>query len=255
MTLYHRQLGTGPDLLLVHGWGMNAAIWEPLLPELAQCFRVTVLELPGHGASEAAETADLADWARRCLEVAPLRAHWLGWSLGGQVALRAALEAPERVGGLTLIGATPRFVQGPDWSYAVPIETFRQFADALAMDPNGTLLRFLGLQVQGAEHARDTFRLLRTELAQRPPASERGLQQGLALLLHSDLREGLARLRCPSQWLFGARDTLVPAALGDWLGRHLADVRIEVIAGAGHAPFLSHPGVVMDALVPTVVVA
>ena len=159
------------------------------------------------------------------------------------------------VAGLTLIGATPRFVQGPGWPYAMPIETFRQFADALARDPNGTLLRFLGLQVQDAEHARKTFRLLRTELAQRPPASDSGLQQGLALLLHSDLREGLARLECPSQWLFGARDTLVPAALGDWLGRHLADVRIEVIAGAGHAPFLSHPAVVTDALVSSVVVA
>lgn len=252
MSLYHRQLGTGPDLLLVHGWGMNAAVWGPLLSELAQRFRVTVLELPGHGASAAAETADLADWAGRCLGVAPPRAHWLGWSLGGQVALRAALDAPERVAGLTLIGATPRFVQGPDWSYAMPIEAFRQFADALAKDPNSTLLRFLGLQVQGAEHARETLRLLRMELAQRPAASHTGLQQGLALLMHSDLRAGLAGLRCPSQWLFGARDTLVPATLGDWLGQHLADSRIEVIAGAGHAPFLSHPGVVMDTLVPAV---
>ncbi|MGD8957778.1 MAG: pimeloyl-ACP methyl ester esterase BioH [Chromatiaceae bacterium] len=252
MTLYHRQLGEGPDLLLVHGWGMNAAVWGPLPSELAQRFRVTVLELPGHGASEAAEVADLADWAARCLEVAPPRAHWLGWSLGGQVALRAALDAPERVAGLTLIATTPRFVQGADWSYAMPIEAFRQFADALAKDPNGALLRFLGLQVQGAEHARETLRLLRRELAQRPTASDTGLQQGLALLMHSDLRAGLAGLRCPSQWLFGSRDALVPAALGDWLGQHLAGSRIEVIAGAGHAPFLSHPGVVMDALVPVV---
>jgi pimeloyl-[acyl-carrier protein] methyl ester esterase len=252
MTLYHRQLGEGPDLLLVHGWGMNAAVWGPLPSELAQRFRVTVLELPGHGASEAAEVADLADWAARCLEVAPPRAHWLGWSLGGQVALRAALDAPERVAGLTLIATTPRFVQGADWSYAMPIEAFRQFADALAKDPNGALLRFLGLQVQGAEHARETLRLLRMELAQRPAASDTGLQQGLALLMHSDLRAGLAGLRCPSQWLFGSRDALVPAALGDWLGQHLAGSRIEVIAGAGHAPFLSHPGVVMDTLVPAV---
>jgi pimeloyl-[acyl-carrier protein] methyl ester esterase len=241
MSLYRVQLGQGPDLVLLHGWGMNSAVWEPLLPALSARHRLTILELPGHGASASTESAVLDDWAQRCLAIAPPRAHWLGWSLGGQVALAAALSAPPRVGGLSLIGVTPCFVQTEGWDCAMPEKTFHQFADALAQDSGAGLLRFLALQVKGSEHARDTLRLLKAELAQRPPASAQGLAQGLDLLLHTDLRERLIALRCPSHWMFGARDTLVPRALQTRLGELLPSAHVTEIAGAGHAPFLSHP--------------
>ncbi|MGB5451087.1 MAG: pimeloyl-ACP methyl ester esterase BioH [Sedimenticolaceae bacterium] len=251
MTLHHWQLGFGPDLVLLHGWGMNAAVWGPLLPGLSERFRLTVIELPGHGDSAPASAADLSEWAELCLAVAPACAHWLGWSLGGQIALRAALNAPERVRGLSLVATTPRFVQAPGWPCAMPVETFEQFARALHGDPGATLGRFLALQVKGAEHARETLKLLRTELQQRPPASEDGLAQGLDLLLKNDLRTELKDLGCPSHWLFGSRDTLVPGALQERLPEYLPHADIEKIPGAGHAPFLSHPYASLDALIRT----
>lgn len=251
MSLYHQQLGYGPDLVLLHGWGMNAAVWGPLVPGLSERFRLTIVELPGHGDSAPAAAADLMEWADLCLSVAPASAHWLGWSLGGQIALRAALSAPARVTGLSLVAATPRFVQEPDWPCAMPVETFEQFAAALHGDANATLSRFLSLQVKGAEHARETLKLLRAELAQRPPASEVGLAQGLDLLLRNDLRSELRDLACPSHWLFGARDTLVPRALKAQLLVLLPGADVEEIPGAGHAPFLSHPYDSLDALIRT----
>lgn len=240
MSLYHRQVGSGQPIVLLHGWGMNGAVWEPLLPDLADRFSVTVIELPGHGESPAAIAADLSEWARLCLAVAPPRAYWVGWSLGGQVALRAALDLPARVSGLVLVAATPRFVQGADWPYAMPVDTFRQFARELETDPNATLLRFLSLQVKGDEFARDALRALRSELERRPPASRAGLTQGLELLLHTDLRRELAQLDCPSHWIFGSRDTLVPWRVGERVRELLPGSTGEQIAGAGHAPLLSH---------------
>ena len=251
MSLYTQRLGYGPDLVLLHGWGMNAAVWEPLTPGLAERFRLTILELPGHGGSAPAATADLSEWVGLCLAAAPASAHWLGWSLGGQIALAAALSAPGRVTGLSLVGTTPRFVQDEGWSCAMPIETFEQFAAALHGDPGATLSRFLSLQVRGAEHARETLKQLRAELAQRPTASELGLSQGLELLLRNDLREGLRELACPSHWLFGSRDTLVPSALQGRLRDYLPDADIEEIGGAGHAPFLSHPYQSLETLMRT----
>lgn len=255
MSLYVHKVGAGPQLVLLHGWGMNAAVWEPLLPGLGERFTVTVIELPGHGGSAPAPRADLGAWAGLCLDAAPPTAHWIGWSLGAQVALAAALAAPTRVAGLTLVGATPRFVQAPDWPVAMPVETFRQFAASLGKDPGATLLRFLALQVRGAEHERETLRLLRDELAKRPPACAEGLAQGLRLLLETDLRPRLAQLACPSHWIYGARDTLAPAALCAEIARLLPDARCDVVAGAGHAPFLSHPGRSLELLLDQPVIA
>jgi pimeloyl-[acyl-carrier protein] methyl ester esterase len=241
MTLYRHARGIGRPLVALHGWGMNAAVWEPLLAGLAEHFQVTVIELPGHGGSPAAPTADLGEWARLCLDVAPPRAHWIGWSLGGQVAIQAALTAPARFTGLSLLASTPSFVQRADWPDAMAGGVFGQFADALAADPGATLMRFLGLQVKGAENARETLRLLREEIDLRPPASVEGLRQGLELLAATDLRHALSDIQCPTHWLFGGRDTLVPVAVSEQLRRLLPAARVDVIDGAGHAPFLSHP--------------
>ena len=124
MSLYSYRVGRGPDVMLVHGWGMNAAVWSELAEVLGSDFRLHLIELPGHGGSPLQAGADLADWARACLEVAPPRAAWAGWSLGGLLALQAALSMPDRVARLVLVAATPRFVQGPDWAPAVAAQTW-----------------------------------------------------------------------------------------------------------------------------------
>jgi pimeloyl-[acyl-carrier protein] methyl ester esterase len=152
---------------------------------------------------------------------------------------------------VVLVATTPRFVQAPDWPCAMRVKTFEQFAAALHGDPGATLSRFLALQVKGAEHARETLRLLRTESGLRPPASGDGLAQGLDLLLKNDLRDQLKGLECPSHWLFGARDTLVPGGIRERLPAYLPGAAIEQIPGAGHAPFLSHPYASLDALIRT----
>lgn len=241
MTLYRHARGVGRPLVALHGWGMNSAVWEPLLAGLAEHFQVTVIELPGHGASPAAAAADLDQWAQLCLDASPRQAHWIGWSLGGQVAMQAALIAPERFTGLSLLASTPSFVQRRDWPDAMAAEVFDQFAGALAADPAATLMRFLGLQVKGAENARETLRMLREEIGLRPPASMDGLRQGLDLLAATDLRDRLGEIRCPTHWLFGRRDTLVPVGVSGHLQRLLPSASVDVIDGAGHAPFLSHP--------------
>ena len=232
---------TRPDLVLLHGWGMSAAVWAPLLPALGPHWRVHALDLPGHGHSAPAATADLDEWASRCLAAAPDQALWLGWSLGGQVALRAAAMAPARVDALCLVAATPRFVQSDGWPGAMPPAVFAQFADALALQPQETLQRFLALQVKGAGQGRETLRTLRGALAAAPPPTAIGLRQGLELLLANDLRAGLGALSQPSLWVFGGCDTLVPPAAAAAIAGLLPAARVELLDGAGHAPFLSHP--------------
>lgn len=235
-----QSLGQGPDLVLLHGWGMNGAVWSELAEAIGGDFRLHLVELPGHGDSPLQTGPELADWARACLEAAPPRAAWVGWSLGGLLALQAALLAPKRVSRLVLVAGTPRFVQGPDWAPAMARATLEQFGAALVRDPETTLDRFLGLQVRGSDQARTTLRQLRAGFRERPLPRPEALEQGLALLLHADLRSRLSELQAPSLWFQGERDTLVPAALGDELAGRLPAAEFTLMPGAGHAPFLSH---------------
>jgi pimeloyl-[acyl-carrier protein] methyl ester esterase len=242
------RLGAPRDnLVLLHGWGMNDAVWTELPAPLTRRLAPLPVALPGHGsATGALPRPDVFAWARDCLERAPEDAVWLGWSLGGLVALAAALQAPKRVRALILMTSTPRFVQAVDWRVAMPAETLAQFAAALSQDPAGVLERFLALQVRGSSDERGVLRRLRSALAAQPAAQAAALADGLALLQDEDLRGPLPDVRPPSLWLFGERDTLVPAALAERIPLLMPGARTRVIAGAGHAPFLSHPSAVSE---------
>jgi len=247
MSLSVTTKGAGPDLVLLHGWGMNAGVWDGLPPRITADRRCSRIELPGHGQSPFMLRHDsLAAWAEACLAVAPARAVWLGWSLGGLVVLQAALQAP--LTALILMTATPRFVRAPDWPAAMDAELLVRFHDTLVGDPEETLNRFLTLQLMGGEGARGVIKTLRQEVAGRPPPNPAALEMGLDLLRETDLRERLHDIACPTLWLFGQRDSLVPAAASDAVGRLLPTARRRVIAGAAHAPFLSHPLATGDAI-------
>lgn len=229
------------DLVLLHGWGMNSGVWQGLPDALHERCQLHPIQLPGHGgAAFDPQRTRLADWADACLAQAPERAVWLGWSLGGLVALQAARQAPKRIAALVLMTATPRFVQATDWRPAMPEATLAQFHDALVDAPAATLERFLALQVRGSDDARDTLRRLRAGLADRPEPDPAALAAGLDLLADEDLRGPLPDVRPPTLWLFGSHDALVPAALAERLPVLMPGTRCEVIDGAAHAPLLSH---------------
>lgn len=237
------------DLVLVHGWGMNGEIWDRLAERLAGHLQPIPVELPGHGYAPFDPTATrLEDWTRACLAAAPPLALWLGWSLGALVALQAALLAPRRIAGLILVGGTPRFVQGPDWPCALAPAILGQFRADLAQDSAATLQRFLALQTRGSEAGVETLRLLRRRLSTRPAARAEALDTGLSLLAGTDLRDRLGALDCPSLWLLGERDRLVPRALAERLAGLLTEGEVRVLQGAGHAPFLSHPALIAAAI-------
>jgi pimeloyl-[acyl-carrier protein] methyl ester esterase len=244
MTLYTQTSGSGPDLVLVHGWGLNGGIWDTLAPLLEHGFRVTRVDLPGHGRSAWQGDEDLDGLARAVLERVPERAAWLGWSLGGLVAARAALAAPVRIERLVLVAATPSFVSRPNWPAAMAPELLEAFARDLRRDYLRTLQRFLALQVRGSDAADVVLRELRARLLQHGQPIPDALMAGLDILRTTDLRARFADIACPVLLLMGARDTLVPAAAAQPTAALLPDARVELIDGAGHAPFLARPATV-----------
>ena len=94
--------------------------------------------------------------------------------------------------------------------------------------------------MRGDESARDTLRLLRQEIAERPEADPVALKHGLDLLLNVDLRDQLSNITCPMLWLLGERDTLVPVEVSEELESLIPQADLLVLHGCAHAPFLSH---------------
>ena len=232
-------LGSGPDLVLIHGWALHGGVFAPLAERLAPHYRLHLVDLPGHGFSrDPDEPLELAAVASAIAARVP-PAVWLGWSLGGLFALRAAATLPT-VRGLAMIAATPRFVRAEDWPHAVEPEVFDRFGRELGEDYAGTLDRFIALDALGSEHGRAELKTLRTLLHARGEPGPEALQAGLRLLDASDLRRALPRLAVPSLWLGGRRDRLVDPR-GMAAAAALAPrSRFVELAGAAHAPFLGH---------------
>jgi len=249
--LHVEAMGAGPPLVLLHGWAMHSGMWGSVAERLAGRFRVHAVDLPGHGYSAA-----LAPWtldgvvgavaAAFAGDDEPLAV--VGWSLGGVVALRWALAAPQRIGRLALVCTTPSFVARSGWPDAMAAATLAQFGDELRVAYRLTLLRFLSLQLRGGDDAKATLAAMRARIFARPDPEPGVLAAALAELAAIDLRAAAPQLRQPALVVAGERDTLAPAAAGAWLARAMPHARFAPIAGAAHAPHLSHPAAFAAAL-------
>ena len=240
--MHIKRVGQGPDLVMLHGWSMHSAVWHDLADELAQNFSLHLVDLPGHGQSSWQQgDLELEVLVNNLANELPETACWLGWSLGGLISLAFAERFPERVKKLILMAASPCFVQKNDWSCAMDASIFRQFADNLNVNQAEALQRFLLLQARGSDHSRDTIRQLGKQLAIENPPKIEALQAGLKLLIETDMRKQFSDLACPVQMILGDRDTLIPKEML-LAAKHIqAEVGINLLSGAGHAPFISQP--------------
>ena len=163
-----------PVLALVHGWGMNARVFDTLADVLAADFEVRALDLPGHGGRDALVVNTLQSWADDLAHQLPDNAMLLGWSLGGQVAMRAALDHPHKVKRLVLLASTPKFVATADWERGMAAADLQDFGAALLAEPQAALLRFLSLQTRGMPGQKTLLQQLRQTLLAAPAAHSDG---------------------------------------------------------------------------------
>ncbi len=231
----------GSPLLFIHGWGMHSGMWGNALDTLSERYAISAVDLPGHGYSRKNGKARTIDEVVDQLSMQfPGPRAVCGWSLGGQIALRWAERHPEQVDRLVLVSSTPCFVQKEDWRCAISAKTLADFSDALMQDYAGTLRRFLALQMRGSENERDHLSSLRQSLMGRGTPDMDALQAGLEMLRDVDLRSVLPKVHKKTLVVAGDRDTLTPLAASEYIADKMPDARLSAIAGAAHAPFLSH---------------
>lgn len=250
---------TAQSLVMLHGWALNLRVFDGLVSRLTDAHvgaRVEIirLDLPGHGrAREPTAWQQPSDRAWEIGEVAdhllaqmPERAVVLGWSLGAKLALEIAVRAPERVTGLILVSATPKFAATADWPHGAPAARLDALAAALRSDYRRTVSDFLSLQVRGSAEATSTLDHLRRALLDRGECPPDVLLRALRLLHEVDQRTSLSRIATPTLVIAGAYDRVVHPEASRALAQRIPGARYVELPRCGHAPFLSHESDVVD---------
>ncbi|RUO71190.1 pimeloyl-ACP methyl ester esterase BioH [Pseudidiomarina salinarum] len=234
--------GDGADIVVLHGWGLNAKIWTPVVPALSELGRLHCLDLPGYG--ESPWPADLPVTFDNLCELVsaalPERCHLVGWSLGGLVATAIALKQPERVRSLTTVASSPHFPETGDWPGIEP-HILNTFARQLSRDFRRTVERFLALQSMGSPHAREDVRQIKEWLFSKPMAAVEVLNAGLDMLAEVDLRPQLQQIQMPFLRMYGRLDALVPTAVIPQVDALAPQSRSIIAERCSHAPFISNP--------------
>ncbi|CAC9445972.1 Pimeloyl-[acyl-carrier protein] methyl ester esterase BioH (EC 3.1.1.85) [uncultured Gammaproteobacteria bacterium] len=225
--LYSQTVGQGKDLVLLHGWGFSGELFNLLIEQYKSQYRITTIDLPGHGRSDVV-SGGLSEWCDEIIKILPNNPILLGWSLGGLLAIGIAKKT--EVSGLILLASSPKFVQTKDWVYGIEADNFHQFADALSLNLSKGLRRFVSLQTQNKAQLKSL-----NQSIDALPASPKALNQGLDILLNSDLRHQFKQLQIPVQIILGNRDTLVPIDIAQWYEQQ--NIPVSVF-DTGHLPFL-----------------
>ncbi|MBA2654177.1 MAG: pimeloyl-ACP methyl ester esterase BioH [Gammaproteobacteria bacterium] len=236
--LFSETFGQGPEIVLLHGWGIHSGIWQFIAASLAEEFRVTIIDLPGFGRSEMISNYTLEGIVASLLTIAPSKAMWLGWSLGGLIATKFALVYPQLVNKLICVASTPKFLKCDDWP-GMDISVLQKFNEQLASDYETTLMRFLLLQFYGVNVDKKIVKWLGSNLFLYGKPAVAVLNAALDILSKIDLRDELQNLQCPALYILGKMDALVPSRIKDKLTDLHADIRAVVLPHASHAPFIT----------------
>jgi 3-oxoadipate enol-lactonase len=231
--------GDGAPLLLIQGLGYGRWSWAPIVPVLAERYRVLWFDNRGIGDSDKPEgpysARLMADDARQVLDEAGVgRAHVLGASLGGMIAQEVAAGSPERVDKLVLCCTTP----GGAATVPMPDVTVRLFAEAATLEPEVALRRF----VENALAADASAELIQElyELRVANPPDPAGWQAQAAAGLTFQGVDGA--ITAPTLIVTGTEDNVVDPRNSDVLAERIPGAEVQRIDRTGHLFFWEQPG-------------
>lgn len=240
LSIAYRHAGSGPALVLLHGFSLDSRSWRPQIEALSERFTILAWDAPGAGESQdPPATFLIADWAdalAAVLDAAGVqRAHVVGLSWGGLLAQEFYRGHSSRVISLVLAGTYA------GWKGSLPAPQPQQRLDAAVKDallaPGAFVQKYLPGMFGDSpgDHVR---RELGRIMADFHPA---GFRLMAAALARADTRELLPTIRVPTLLIWGDADKRSPLDIGRTLSDAIPGARLEVLRGAGHLSNLEQP--------------
>ena len=226
--------GSGPPVVLIHGFGLNRAMWQWMLPALTPHFGVLTYDLLGHGESAPPHgTPDLAMFSRQLLGLMDRcgieRAAVVGFSLGGMIARRAALDHGDRVSALAILNSPHD--RSPAEREAVRARVRQTEAEGPAANVEPALERWFTPAFRA--RAPETIALVRAWITRNDPALYPQIYRVLAEG-DAEIAEGLEGIACPTLVMTGSDDPGNTPAMARAMAGLIPGARLVIL------PFLRH---------------
>lgn len=221
-------------LIIIPGWGGNEGLWQNQIHHLHKKLATKIVAV--------FDKKDVAEMANAILDIAPVKFHLAGHSLGGWVAQEIALTAPERLFSLTLLST---------WTGASSPELKRLFSKMLRQIMNGKhdeLLDKLRSSLVAPSRAQDEKLLKQIQLSQQKVPPEGLINQLLAQMHSPSTDNRLHSINTPTQWLHGAFDSFFPLEQAQKTAQFISQLQFRVLEDCGHMPSLEQPQLTTDYL-------
>ncbi len=229
--VWYEAAGVARPVLLLHGWGANAAAMRPIFDSLRADHSVYALDFPGFGQSplppEAWGVGEYADLVVRFLDsLGVAKTDVVGHSFGGRVGIKLAARWPERVERLVLVD-----------SAGVPHATPGRAAIRAGLRAGRAILSAPGLGgLRGKAEA-----LARDRLGSEDYRSAGPLRETFLKVISEDLRPNLPEIKAPTLLVWGENDQDTPLADAKVMESSIPDAGLVVLKGAGHFSYLDRP--------------
>jgi pimeloyl-ACP methyl ester carboxylesterase len=210
--------------VFVHGVGSTGKVWFAQMRHLKTFGRVIAVNLPGFTGGALPQMirtlSDLAPWVCQVLDqIGVDQALWVGNSLGGRIAVEAALGTPYRVLGLGLICSAG--VRLPGVTVTAPSSVSEEEFNARVF------------------YHPESFTSMQSDAGRQATAEARALYERLASVTEAmDFKEQLHLIDVPTRVIWGRHDGVVPLEIGQAFAEHIPRARLVVLEESAHAPHL-----------------
>jgi pimeloyl-[acyl-carrier protein] methyl ester esterase len=233
-------------LVLIHGFGVDSRVFEPISEELSRAYEILLVDLPGHGKTDVP-----FDNFEHCSHVianvisssSSNRVSVLGWSMGGQIILRLPELVPGRIESLTLLSSTPKFVASEEFKFGYNKSVFKKFFKGVKSDTARAMRGFYELMFSRTEESAPYLVQLKNMMPK-----ENTLVKCMGSLEKDDQRDILPKISMPTLIISGSEDEICSPQASVYMAKKIPNAKLITFDGGGHMLQLTRSGELIDAI-------